>query len=201
MDATCVLNCHHSASRGVPGPQVVIEMHKLGDLAHLSFTPRQRREVERLLLAQQRQGDWHGQLPVLLLNRCWLRLEIVALERLAVRLPPDSTASAPELERFRQWREAGLSPTLAEARCWEEFGQQACRAAQRRHWEAQDRGQHGWTLEAYLHFLHCFRERFTPSGPRPLPLFVLGRGGSGERHRLYWLVASAAADAAHLPPD
>jgi hypothetical protein len=167
----------------------------------LPLTPRQRADVERRLLLQQREHAWHGRLPVLLLNRCWLRLEAVPVETLAQLLPPDSTAAAPELERFRQWRRLGLSAAAAEARCWEEYGQGACQAALRRHWEAQDRGQHGWTLEAYLAFLRRYRELFAIGGPRPLPLMVLARSGSREPHRLHWLVASGAVDAAHLPPD
>ncbi len=167
-----------------------------------SLTPRQQGQLAGALEQQQRRERWDGELPVLLLNRCWLRLESVPVERLAQRLPPDATAAAPELERFRHWRRAGLGVLAAEARCWEEFGPHACRAALRRHWEARERGHHGWTLETYLDLLGQYRVRIEASGPKPLPLIVLARGG-GDRgdHELHWLVASGGIDAAHLPPD
>jgi hypothetical protein len=167
----------------------------------LSLTGRHQAELRRLLLRQQQERHWHGRLPVVLLERCWLRLETVRIERLASVLPPDSTAEAPELVRFRQWRQEGCDPQLAEARCWQEFGAEACREALRRHWQAQDRGCHGWTLTAYLMLLRHYREGFEQAGTRPLPLLVLARPGSREAHRIHWLLPSGALDAAHLPPD
>lgn len=167
----------------------------------VSLTGRQEAEVHRLLLRQQWERHWHGRLPVVLLERCWLRLEAVQVERLTSVLPPDSTAEAPELVRFRQWRQEGRDPLQAEARCWQEFGAEACREALRRHWRAQDQGNHGWTLAAYLKVLRHYREGFEQPVMRPLPLIVLARPGSREAHRIHWLVPSGSLDAAHLPPD
>ena len=167
----------------------------------LALTPRQRRLVGEQWLGLQGQPGWHGRLPVLLLNRCWLRLEVVAVAELARHLPPDSTAEAPELARFRALRRQGVEPALAETLCWQEFGPQACQQALHRHWQAQDRGNHGWTLAAYLAFLARYRAAFTAPGRRPLPLVVLARGSQPEPHRLHWLSHPGAVDAANLPPD
>ena len=38
------------------------------------LTPRLQRQVDGLLKTQQQQQRWHGALPVLLLDRCWLQL-------------------------------------------------------------------------------------------------------------------------------
>jgi hypothetical protein len=167
----------------------------------LRLTPRLERQVALVLREQQLEPAWHGRLPVLLLERCWLQLGVVPVERLAIVLPPDCTAAAPELERFRQGLRAGLSPAAAEAHCWREFGEQACRQALLRHWRAQERGDAGWTLEVYLHLLAHYRQAFAAPGHRPLPLLELAPGGRGEQHRLRWLVAPGTPDAAHLPPD
>jgi hypothetical protein len=167
----------------------------------LSLTGRQEAELRRLLLRQQQERHWHGRLPVMLLDRCWLRLETVEVARLASVLPPDSTAEAPELVRFRHWLQEGFDPLQAEARCWQEFGAEACREALRRHWLAQDQGNHGWTLMAYLQVLRHYRGGLERSMMRPLPLIVLARPGSREVHCIHWLVPSGSLDAAHLPPD
>lgn len=167
----------------------------------LKLTPRLELQLARRLQGQQREDHWHGRLPVLLLDRCWLQLQEVPVERLAAHLPPDCTAAAPELAAFRHWCRQGLSPEAAEAHCWQEFGQEACGLALKRHWQAQERGHGGWTLTTYLDFLSRYRRCFAAAGPRPLPLLVMARIGSGEPHRLLWLVAPGTLDAAHLPPD
>ncbi|MCT0198360.1 hypothetical protein KQ313_01485 [Synechococcus sp. CS-1325] len=175
-------------------------MVELGRAGALALTPRQGLLLAEHWQRQQGQSGWHGQLPVLLLNRCWLRLELIGVAELARRLPPDSTAEAPELARFRALRQAGLEAGLAESLCWQEFGQEACQSAQRRFWQARERGNQGWTLAAYLAFLAQYRAAFERPGPRPLPLLVLARAQEGEPHRLHWLWDPPAVDAANLPP-
>ncbi|MEB3318937.1 MAG: hypothetical protein VKO39_12475 [Cyanobacteriota bacterium] len=137
---------------------------------------------------------WSGQLPVLVLNRCWLRLTVVSVERLALELPPDLSRAAPELERYRALIEAGHSAWQAQQLCWLEFGAEACQQALRHFWRAQDRPTHGWTLERYLSFLADYRQAFSPQQPRHLPLIVLARpSGQGDRpsmvedHGILWL--------------
>jgi hypothetical protein len=176
-------------------------MVETGPWQTLALTPRQRRLISEQWHGLQRQTSWHGRLPVLLLNRCWLRLEVVAVAELARLLPPDSTAEAPELARFRELRLDGIDAALAETFCWQEFGPEACQAALRRHWQARDRGNHGWTLAAYLAFLARYRAAFQRLGRRPLPLVVLARSSQPDPHQLHWLPDPGAVDAANLPPD
>ncbi len=137
---------------------------------------------------------WTGALPVLLLNRCWLRLTVVPVERLALELPPDLSRSAPELERYRALIQAGHPAWQAQQLCWLEFGAEACHQALRHFWSSQDQQPHGWTLDRYLDLLADYRHRFANERPRPLPLIVLarpsGRGTSpppSEDHGLFWL--------------
>ncbi|MCP9899229.1 hypothetical protein KBZ12_00830 [Cyanobium sp. Cruz CV13-4-11] len=138
---------------------------------------------------------WHGGLPVLLLERCWLRLSRVSVEHLAQRLPPDCSQEAPELCRYRELVAAGLSGWEAERVCWEDYGAEACREALRKYWSAQERGTQGWTLETYLDLLQQYRQRFALERPRPVPLLVLARREGAAclgRHRLLWLGPEAA---------
>jgi hypothetical protein len=151
-----------------------------------TLTPRLQLQADQLLEEQQRQNNWHGGLPVVLLDRCWLRLQVVPVDRLAAVLPPDSSGEAPELVRFRTLINAGIPRLEAQERCWREFGREPCSSALQRFWQAQERGNHGWTLEAYLHLIERYRHHLQAEGPTPLPLLVLARGGSPEQHRLHW---------------
>lgn len=156
-----------------------------------------RRQLRQAQAELDRSERWHGGLPVLLLERCWLRLQGVTVETLAQRLPPDCSQAAPELCRYRELLAAGLSAWEAERSCWEDFGAQACREALRRFWAAQERGTQGWTLETYLELLHQYRRRFHQETPRSVPLLVLARRDAGsrlERHRLLWLGPEAARE-------
>jgi hypothetical protein len=162
-----------------------------------TLTPSQRSRAEACLDAVGRASAWHGQLPVLLLNRCWLRLSVESLAGLARRLPPDASGEAPELARYRELRQRGLGGWEAQLLCWEEFGPEACREAQRRFWSAREAGNRGWTLERYLALRAEYRQRWRLERPRRLPLLVLGRegadgatGGEGE-HQLLWLCPAA----------
>lgn len=153
------------------------------------LTPRLRRRVERLLEQQQEQPGWHGGLPVLLLERCWLRMSVAPIAQLARMLPPDSSADAPELSLFRQLRADGLDGLEAQERCWQEFGREACTEALRRFWSAQEQGNHGWTLDRYLQLIKTYRQPWRDGGNRRLPLLVLARHGQRESHALHWLDA------------
>ena len=101
-------------------------------------------------------------------------------------LPPDSSAEAPELSRFRQLRAEGRDGLAAQEQCWREFGRQACSEALQRFWHAQEQGNHGWTFERYLELVEQYRRHLQAPGPRPLPLLVLARQGSGAPHDLHW---------------
>jgi hypothetical protein len=169
-----------TASRDHPTPEALTAL----------LTPGQRLEAGRRLASLQHGSSWHGGLPVLLLERCWLRLSCVPVEKLALRLPPDASREAPELERYRQLLAIGHPGWQAQQICWEEFGAQACREALVRYWSAQERGRQGWTLQHYLDLLRVYRRSFEWQQPRPLPLLVLARVGEAHRseaHRLIWL--------------
>ena len=151
-----------------------------------TLTPRLQRRVDQLLLQQQEQHHWHGALPVLLLDRCWLRLQVVAVAELARVLPPDSSAEAPELVQFRDLLQQGLSRLEAQERCWQDFGREPCSQALRRFWQAQEQGNHGWTLGRYLHLVERYRQQLQAPGPTPLPMLILARAGSTDQHHLQW---------------
>jgi len=80
----------------------------------LLLTDRHQRQLELLLESQQQQRHWHGQLPVVLLDRCWLRLQVLPVEQLCSVLPPDSSGDAPELVRFRELLREGMSSLEAQ---------------------------------------------------------------------------------------
>jgi hypothetical protein len=156
----------------------------------LSLTAQQRLQLSPWFAELQAAEQWHGGLPLLILERCWLRLSAVPIQDLARRLPPDSSREAPELVLYRALLAAGHGPLQAEQLCWLEFGMEACRQAQRRLWDVQERGNHDWTLERYLDLLRQYRQRFAQEHPRPLPLLVLARPDEpavSARHRLLWL--------------
>ncbi len=154
-----------------------------------SLSERQWRQLDQW----QRQLDlaegWCGSLPVVLWDRAWLRLEAVAIERLGQRLPPDGSADAPELVRFRELQQQGDDAWQAQLICWQEFGPEACQQALQRYWQRQQQGNQGWTLLAYLQFLQHYRQMLSGAALRFLPLVVLAREGGTEPHQLLWLAA------------
>lgn len=157
-----------------------------------TLTPRQRQLVGRCLQHLRSADGWQGSLPVLLLERCWLRLSAVSVEELAMRLPPDCSPEAPELVRYRDLLAAGHPPLEAEQICWLDFGMEACREAQQRFWRQQEQGNQGWTLTRYLEVVRQYRDRLEGGHPTPLPLLVLARqaeAGAGSDHQLHWLGA------------
>ena len=151
-----------------------------------ALTPRQRSLLQNWAGELQMVPGWGGNLPVAILERCWLRLRRVPIEQLALALPPDASADAPELVRYRTWIAAGEPAWSAQLRCWQEFGQPACQEAQRHFWNHQDRGNHGWTLDRYLAFLAEYRRWMEADGHKPIPLVVLARTGAPEPHRIEW---------------
>lgn len=151
------------------------------------LTCRQRLGLEQLLAGLQGQPAWSGDLPVALLDRCWLRLEILALKQLAQRLPPDATAEAPELVHYRHLLAEGIPALEAQERCWHDFGLEACQQAQVRFWRQQDLGNQGWTLQSYLDLIESYRQRLSQPDQRALPVLILARAGSDESHQLTWI--------------
>lgn len=159
-----------------------------------TLTPGQTLRAQAAFQSLRQAREWNGRLPVLLLNRCWLRLTVVPVERLALELPPDLSRAAPELERYRSLIQGGHPSWQAQQLCWQEFGAEACQQALRHFWRAQDQHPRDWTLERYLGVLADYRQAFAHNQPRLLPLIVLARpagqgaGRSGvEDHGLFWL--------------
>ncbi|MEX1324026.1 MAG: hypothetical protein AB1Z21_07525 [Synechococcaceae cyanobacterium] len=130
---------------------------------------------------------WHAALPVVLLERSWLRLQAVTVSTLVEAVPADTSAEAPELMRWRQLLAEGCDPWSAQLVCWQEFGAQACQRAQRRHWQQQEQQSCGWTFADYLQLLRDYRRGLSGGESRRLPLLVLRRPDGEERHALHWL--------------
>lgn len=154
------------------------------------LTPRQRHQLRQWQAELASASGWSGSLPVALLDRCWLRLRSVPVAQLASLLPPDASAEAPELVRYRHWLARGLDGWQAESLCWQEFGSGACQEALRRHWQQQETNPRNWTLDRYLNLISFYRHQFSRQAERQLPLLVLGRGGTRDPHLLLWLQGS-----------
>jgi len=166
---------------GVPAQDTSIAAHRL------SLSARHWLQLHHWQGQLNAADQWHAELPVLLLDRCWLRLKSVSVGQLVIQLPPDTSAEAPELVRYRQWLEAGQSSWEAQLHCWQEFGSPACHQALQRHWQQLEQGTRGWTMDVYLQLLRDYRRQMEETGDRKLPLIVLGRPDSDEPHRLVWL--------------
>jgi hypothetical protein len=154
------------------------------------LTPRQQLLLGQWQAELRDAEEWDGQLPVAVLERCWLRLRRVPLAHLAAQLPPDASAEAPELVRYRDWLARGLTPWQAEGLCWQEFGSDACQQALRRHWQQLEQEPRDWTLDRFLSLVTSYRDQFSDSEDRQLPLLVLGRTGTRDPHLLLWLHGS-----------
>lgn len=160
-------------------------------MPQLQGFPRLTNQQQVTLAACHRQlqlaPQWHGRLPVLLLDRCWLKLRVIPIEQLAQVLPPDTSAEAPELVSYHVLLQQGYSPWSAEQHCWQEFGQAAWQEALHRFWGQQERGNHDWTWQHYLQLIDRYRKPWTTGLSRHLPLIVLARQDQREAHQLLWL--------------
>jgi hypothetical protein len=152
-----------------------------------ALTAEQRRLLRGWLAKLDGAPCWHGDLPVLLLERSWLRLRAVTVATLAAAVPADTSAEAPELTRWRQLVERGSDPWCAQLVCWQEFGAEACQRAQHLHWHQQEQSCCGWTFADYLRLLRDYRSSLTGPGERSLPLLVLRRPDEHGQHSLHWL--------------
>ena len=129
---------------------------------------------------------WHGELPVPVLDRSWLQLEVINVAALLERFPADSSAHAPELMRFRTLLQQNVPADAAEQQCWDEFGADACHLALRRFWMEQQQPLHLWALEDYLELIERYRDSFHEE-PRTMPLLVLPRRGDPQRLQCHWI--------------
>ena len=113
------------------------------------LTERQQRGLIEVLDEVRRADGWSWQLPVLLRERCWLRLSRTPLTQLHRLLPPDGRDEAPELVHYRRLLNQGMDPLLAQQNCWHDFGIEDCQRALQDYWNSRDTTIHGWTAERY----------------------------------------------------
>ena len=164
------------------------------------LTGRQRQALQNLLSDMRSSLAWSWQLPVLIRQRCWLRLEMIPLGDLHRWLPPDGREDAPELARYRELVAQGWSPLQAQDQCWQEFGDDACRTALQRFWASQQERQHDWTrtvavqvsrIDQSLQAIDRIRDHHhSDAGAAP--------GRSSDRSSAALGFGQHTADAAHL---
>lgn len=130
--------------------------------------------------------EWSWGFPVLLRDRCWLRLDRIPLRQLQTVLPPDGREEAPELMHYRRLLADGVDPLQAQQACWHDFGMEDCQRALHSYWQSQHSHHHGWTASRYRQLVGAYRERFE-RGVMTVPMLVLARTGSGESHQLHWI--------------
>ena len=150
------------------------------------LTSRQRQGLQSLLNDLRSSLTWSWQLPVLIRQRCWLRLETIQLSELHRWLPPDGCEDAPELARYRELVALGWSPLQAQEQCWQEFGDDDCRIALQRFWASQHDRKHDWTLQRYLAMVSRYRQSIE-AGVTTIPMLVLPRSGAATDHQLHWV--------------
>ncbi len=131
---------------------------------------------------------WSFNLPVLILERSWLKLEEIVLEDLAKRLPPDNSQEAPELVRYSQLTRKGVDPLIAIQQCWNEFGIEDFHRALRKSWDWKDRGNNGWTYNKYNLLIKKYKRNVIES-IQTIPLIVIPSRESKEEYNLSWLTA------------
>ena len=139
------------------------------------------------VLADVRDAEiWSLDCPVLLRNRCWMRLDRIALGQLQAVLPADGRDEAPELMQYRRLVDDGVDPLMAQQVCWHDFGMEDCQRALRDYWHSRESTHHGWTASRYRQLVGAYRERFE-RGVMSVPMLVLARTGSAETHQLHWI--------------
>jgi len=150
------------------------------------LTERQRRGLVEVLDEVRHADGWSWQLPVLLQERCWLRLSRTPLTKLHRLLPPDGRDEAPELMHYRRLLRQGVDPLLAQQSCWQDFGMEDCQRALQEYWSSRDSALHGWTAQRYRQLVSSYRERIE-RGITAVPMLVLARKNSVECHQLVWI--------------
>ena len=80
--------------------------------------PRLQEHLRRCQAQVSEAEVWHGELPVPVLDRSWLQLEVINVAALLERFPADSSAHAPELMRFRTLLQQNVPADAAEAWAW-----------------------------------------------------------------------------------
>ena len=150
------------------------------------LTERQQRGLIEVLDEVRRAEGWSWQLPVLLRERCWLRLSRTPLTELHRWLPPDGRDEAPELMHYRRLLQQGGGPPFGPQRCRRGGGGRGPPKGVAGHWNSRDTAIHGWTAERYRQLVSSYRERIE-RGITVVPMLVLARKNSVECHQLLWI--------------
>ena len=153
------------------------------------LTGTQQLGLRDVLLDVRNAGGWSWDLPVLLRDRCWLRLDRIRLSQLVRQLPPDGRDEAPELFHYRKLRAEGIDPLLAEQSCWQEFGMEDCQRALHAYWASRDRNHYGWSANRYRQLVGLYRDRIN-QGMTTVPMLILARRESAEEHQIHWIIQS-----------
>lgn len=153
------------------------------------LTTTQRLGLRDVLQDVGKTGAWSWELPVLLRDRCWLRLDRIRLSQLMRHLPPDGRDEAPELMHYRQLIAEGIDPLLAQQTCWQEFGMEDCQRALQAYWQGRDRTNHGWSARRYRQLVSLYRDHFE-RGEATVPMLVLARRETAEEHEIHWITAT-----------
>ena len=139
-----------------------------------ALTSTQLEGLGQILERLNAQPAWSWSLPVLLHERCWLRLSHVPLRNLNQVLPPDVNEDAPELASFRALVADGLDPLSAQQHCWQDFGMEDCCRALRQYWLSREQPGHDWTFQHYLELVSTYRTK-VENGQPAIPMVVLPR--------------------------
>ena len=160
-------------------------------LADLTAT--QRLGLHDVLRDVKNSKVWSWELPVLLRDRCWLRLDRIELSQLMQELPPERRGEAPELVHYRLLIEKGFEPLVAQQACWHEFGMEDCQRALNAYWQSQEQTDHGWTGGRYRQLVSLYRNRIE-RGMTTVPMLVLARRESTEQHQIHWITETTGVN-------
>ena len=139
-----------------------------------------------VLLDVRKADSWSWELPVLVRDRCWLRLDRIPLRHLQRYLPPDGRDEAPELTHYRLLMAEGIDPLLAQQTCWQEFGMKDCQRALLAYWQSRSQTNHGWTASRYRQLVSLYRAH-VERDITTVPMLVLARRESAEDHQIHWI--------------
>ena len=153
------------------------------------LTETQRLGLRDVLMDVSRAGSWSWELPVLLRDRCWLRLDRIQLNQLKRHIPPDGCDEAPELAHYQRLMAEGSDPLLAQQRCWQEFGMEDCQRALHEYWQSHSNTNHGWTARRYRQLVSVYRDHIE-RGVATVPMLVLARQETTEEHQIHWITGT-----------
>lgn len=150
------------------------------------LTENQRLGLRDVLVDVSKARAWSWELPVLLRDRCWLRLDRIQLSQLMQHIPPDGHDEAPELAHYQRLIAEGSDPLLAQQSCWQEFGMEDCHRALHEYWQSRDNTNHGWTAQRYRQLVSLYRVQIE-RGVATVPMLVLARQETTEEHQIHWV--------------